>query len=74
MPEGCATAVAAWIRHLRGESTPVDDPAADRAVAAATSAEPVRAVLDLLHAGLGEDADLVAFVSSRLDALVPAAV
>ncbi|MEW1960562.1 mannitol dehydrogenase family protein [Kineococcus sp. NPDC059986] len=66
LPEGCATAVAAWIRHLRGEGTPVDDPAADRAVAAATSPDPVRAVLDLLHPGLGEDAELVGFVSSRL--------
>ncbi|WP_380173733.1 mannitol dehydrogenase family protein [Kineococcus sp. DHX-1] len=72
-PQGCATAVAAWMRHLRGESTPVDDPAADRAVAAATSDDPVRAVLDLLHHGLGDDADLVELVSSRLDVLTPAA-
>ncbi|MEZ0491441.1 mannitol dehydrogenase family protein [Kineococcus sp. TBRC 1896] len=74
LPGGCATAVAAWVRHLRGEGTPVDDPAADRAVAAATSPDPVRDVLSLLHPGLGEDGGLVDLVSSRLEALGPGPV
>ncbi|MEZ0165402.1 mannitol dehydrogenase family protein [Kineococcus sp. LSe6-4] len=71
LPRGCATAVAAWIGHLRGEGTPVDDPAAEPAVAAATSADPVRDVLSLLDPGLGDDGDLVDLVSSRLRDLAP---
>ncbi|MFZ1742992.1 MAG: mannitol dehydrogenase family protein [Pontixanthobacter sp.] len=33
--------VAAWIRHLRGQNGPVDDPMADRLAAAAGAADPV---------------------------------
>jgi len=69
LPEGCATAVAAWIRHLRGESTPVEDPGAAPYQAVVTGDGAVADVLSLLHPGLGDDTELVDLVSSRLGAL-----
>lgn len=72
VPSGCATAVAAWVLHLRGLGAPVKDPGATKARKAA-SAEPlteaVPAVLDLLAPGLGADADLVAAVLAQADAI-----
>ena len=68
-PVGCATAIAAWVLHLRGVGAPVDDPSADRAERAAVQGVPD--VLDLLHPGLGEDRELAELVASRLAALTP---
>ena len=36
--------IAAWIRHLRGENGPVDDPVAKALLAAATSSDPISAL------------------------------
>ena len=65
VPTGCATAIAAWVLHLRGRGVPVNDTAADTAQAAATAGGldvAVPAVLDLLAAGLGSDDALVTAV------------
>jgi fructuronate reductase len=54
MPVGCATAIAAWILHLRSHGAPVKDPGADRALSAiAADDEPaaVAGVLETLSAG-----------------------
>jgi fructuronate reductase len=78
VPLGCATVVAAWIRHLRGEGAPLSDPGAEPylAVVGADDEAAVRSVLDLLDppgevaAGLGSDDDLVAAVLDQLSAVV----
>ena len=65
VPAGCATAIAAWILHLRGRGVAVNDTGAAAAQAAAGSGEldaAVPAVLDLLAAGLGSDDVLAAAV------------
>jgi fructuronate reductase len=74
LPLGCATVVAAWIRHLRGQGVPVNDPGAEPYVGlvAAEDESAVRAVLDLLDSGLGSDDDLVAAVVTQLSAVVSA--
>ena len=74
LPVGCASALAAWVLHLRGHGAPVNDPGADAARAAATDgalAAAVPAVLETLEPGLGADADLVALVLERAERLVP---
>ena len=72
MPVGCATAIAAWILHLRGHGAPIKDPGADRARTAAEAAdEPsaVSGVLETLHSGLGEDRALVRVIIEQMGAL-----
>jgi fructuronate reductase len=72
MPIGCATALAAWILHLRGHGAPVKDPGADPARAAANMADlpaAVSDVLDTLSSGLGTDLALVETVVSQMDAI-----
>jgi len=74
LPVGCASALAAWVLHLRGHGAPVNDPGADAARAAATDgalAAAVPAVLETLEPGLGADAALVALVLERAERLVP---
>ena len=72
VPTGCATALAAWVLHLRGRGAPVKDPGADE-VREAASAGPlstaVPAVVELLAPGLGTDADLVDAVLAQADAI-----
>jgi fructuronate reductase len=72
MPVGCATAIAAWILHLRGHGAPIKDPGADRArKAAAADDEPtaVAGVLETLHGGLGQDTALVRVIIEQMAAL-----
>jgi fructuronate reductase len=72
MPVGGATAIAAWVLHLRGHGVPVKDPGADRArSAAAAGDEPtaVSGVLETLHSGLGDDGALVRVIIEQMEAL-----
>lgn len=72
VPVGCATAIAGWIRHLRGEGPPINDAGAGPYVALAELPDDdaaVRAVLDRLDPGRGGDDDLVAAVLRRLTAI-----
>ncbi len=72
VPTGCATAVAAWVLHLRGLGVPVRDPGADRAREAASTDDleaAVTAVLDVLSPGLGDDAPLVRAVVAQAHAI-----
>jgi fructuronate reductase len=65
LPTGCATALAAWILHLRGQGAPIKDEGAGAAQAAAGAddlAAAAAGVLDTMEAGLGADAELVRFV------------
>ena len=70
---GCATALAAWVLHLRGHGAPVVDAGADAARSAAVGdlGAAVPAVLDTLEPGLGDDDALVALVRERAALLVP---
>jgi fructuronate reductase len=68
VPDGCATAVAAWVLHLRGRGAPVNDTGAAAAQEAASAEDlelAVPAVLNLLGEGLGADTALVAAVVER---------
>ena len=72
MPVGCATAIAAWILHLRGHGAPIKDPGADRARAAAGADDETTAitgVLESLHSGLGDDSALVRVIIEQMEAL-----
>jgi fructuronate reductase len=72
MPVGCATAVAAWILHLRGHGAPIKDPGADRARTAAGAPDEstvVSGVLETLHSGLGDDSALVDLITEQMHAL-----
>ena len=72
MPIGCATAIAAWVLHLRGHGAPIKDPGADAARAAATVADlpaAVSGVLDTLSGRLSSDRELVEVIVSQLDAI-----
>jgi fructuronate reductase len=72
MPVGGATAIAAWILHLRGHGAPVKDPGADGArTAAGADDEPtaVSRVLETLDSGLGEDSALVRVIIEQMAAL-----
>jgi fructuronate reductase len=65
LPVGCATALAAWVLHLRGEGAPVKDEGAGPARAAADAedlAVAAAGVLDTLDPALSADADLVRLV------------
>ena len=68
LPAGGATAIAGWIWHLRGRGAPVKDPGAEpyRALVDVDDRSAVRAVLDLLDPGLGEDGELTALVVEQL--------
>ena len=78
LPLGCATVVAAWILHLRGQGAPLSDPGAEPylTLVAADDETAVRSVLDSLDPpsgvaeGLGSDDDLVAAVLGQLSAVV----
>jgi fructuronate reductase len=72
MPVGCATAVAAWILHLRGHGAPIKDPGADRArveAAAGDESTAISGVLETLHSGLGDDSALVSVIIEQMQAL-----
>lgn len=80
VPLGCATVVAAWIRHLRGEGAPLNDPGAEPylALVGGDDETAVRAVLALLSPtestadvalDLQSDHDLVAAVLTQLSAI-----
>ena len=72
MPVGCATAVAAWILHLRGHGAPIKDPGADRARVAAGAYDEstaISGVLETLHSGLGDDSALVDVITEQMEAL-----
>ena len=72
MPVGCATAIAAWILHLRGQGAPIKDPGADAARAAAAASDlpsAVSGVLDTLSSGLGSDRALVETIMQQMDAI-----
>jgi fructuronate reductase len=72
MPVGCATAIAAWILHLRGHGAPMKDPGADRArTAAEADDEPtaVSGVLETLYSGLGDDNALVRVIIEQMETL-----
>ncbi|GAA3703499.1 mannitol dehydrogenase family protein [Microlunatus aurantiacus] len=77
VPLGCATVVAAWIRHLRGAGAPLNDGGAEPylAVVGDDDETAVRAVLALLGpadevaADLQSDDDLVAAVIIQLSAI-----
>jgi fructuronate reductase len=72
IPTGCATAIAAWVLHLRGRGAPVNDTASAGAQAAASNGGldvAVPAVLDLLADGLGSDDALQAAVIERAQLL-----
>jgi fructuronate reductase len=72
MPVGCATAVAAWILHLRGHGAPIKDPGADRArveAAADDESTAISGVLETLHSGLGDDSALVSVIIEQMQAL-----
>ncbi|GAB3703590.1 mannitol dehydrogenase family protein [Mariniluteicoccus flavus] len=55
LPEGAATAFAAWVAHLRGHGAPVKDAEAGAYAEAASESEPTQAIRGVLSA-LGEDA------------------
>ncbi|NEE02347.1 mannitol dehydrogenase family protein [Phytoactinopolyspora halotolerans] len=63
-PVGAARPIAAWIRHLRGETFEVRDPAAATFTAAASGPprDAVRAVVSLLDEDLAEQRDLVRLI------------
>ncbi len=72
MPVGGATAISAWILHLRGRGAPIKDPGADRARKAADADdEPtaVSGVLETLYSGLGGDSALVRVIIEQMEAL-----
>ena len=72
VPTGCATALAAWVLHLRGLGAPIKDPGAGPAQEAANSGElpdAVPAVLNVLEPGLGDDKELVDAVLRQTDAI-----
>jgi fructuronate reductase len=74
VPTGGATAVAAWVLHLRGAGAPVRDPGVGRALAAAGTDDlrvAVPAVLDVLAPGLGSDGPLVDAVLAQAHVLLP---
>jgi fructuronate reductase len=65
LPLGCATAVAAWVLHLRGLGAPIKDEGSGPARAAAGADDldtAVAGVLESLEPGLGDDSELVSFV------------
>ncbi len=75
IPVGCATAVAAWVLHLRGSGPPVVDQEADRARTAAEADDLTAAVvgvLDTLSPGLGSDGPLVDAVLAQASAVTAA--
>lgn len=65
LAEGAVPVLAGWLCHLRGLGAPVDDPQADRLVAAAAGAWPAaaRRVLGTLGTDLAADDGLVAAVA-----------
>jgi fructuronate reductase len=74
VPTGCATAIAAWVLHLRGLGAPIKDPGATDAEKAANTGElpeAVPAVLDVLEPGLGDDKDLVDAVIHQASTIAP---
>lgn len=64
LPEGALRVIAAWVCHLRGTGSPVDDARADAVVplAAGTLREAVPRVVAALYPALGADTDVVAGV------------
>lgn len=72
MPVGCATAIAAWILHLRGRGAPIKDPGADRARTAAAAdheSTAVSGVIETLRSGLSDDNALVEVIIQQMAAL-----
>jgi fructuronate reductase len=72
LPRGSATSLAAWVLHLRGLGAPIKDQGAASARTAANGKdlpEAVKAVLETLQPGLGDDAELVALVVDQAGAV-----
>lgn len=72
IPTGSATALAAWVLHLRGHGAPVNDAGGEPYVAAA-AAEDVRdavsAVISILDPALGSDQPLIDAVVEQTEEL-----
>jgi fructuronate reductase len=74
LPTGCATAIAAWIWHLRGHGAPVKDAGAAAAARAAASDDEraaVAGVLETLAPELAGDDDLLDLIENRVRELRP---
>jgi fructuronate reductase len=72
VPTGCATALAAWVLHLRGHGAPINDAGAEPFVAAAAASElrdAVRGVLDRFDPDLGSDQAMLDAVVGQTQAL-----
>jgi len=72
MPTGCATALAAWVLHLRGVGAPVNDAGGEPFVSVAAThdvRDAVVAVISALDAGLGSDETLIDAVVAQAEAL-----
>jgi len=72
LPRGSATALAAWVLHLRGLGAPVKDAGAAAAQSAAQAgelADVVPGVLETLQPRLGQDQELVALVVEQAGAI-----
>jgi fructuronate reductase len=72
MPTGCATALAAWVLHLRGVGAPVNDAGGEPFVSVAATQDvrdAVVAVISALDAGLGSDETLIDAVVAQAEAL-----
>ena len=72
VPLGCATTLAAWVLHLRGQGAPVQDPRAEEYVAdasAADLADAVAAVLGRLDPALLDDRELLDAVRRQAEAI-----
>lgn len=73
LPAGAAVVLAAWVCHLRGAGSPVDDVRAEqyRPLAQGPLPEAVRRVLDALDPEAGADPELVAAVAAVAKELCP---
>jgi fructuronate reductase len=72
VPIACATALAAWVLHLRGHGVPVKDAGGEPYVAAAAGEDvrrAVSAVLSQLDADLGADRTLIDAVVAQTEEL-----
>lgn len=65
LPHGAARTVAAWLLHLRGRGTPVQDASADPALAGGPLPQAARRVLAFLDPTLADDAELATAVTAH---------
>ena len=72
VPLGCATAIAGWVLHLRGNGAPIKDPGAEAARAAANAVDlpaAVSGVLDTLSGSLSSDRELVETIVAQTEVI-----